>query len=427
MAGGLDVGRAPSNWVVLPFYGTGAIAFFTLTILMFLSSFPLMGGYFEPHILAIVHTAALGWGTMVIFGAAYQLLPVICESDLYSEKAGIASYFFLAFGAACLIICFWLFQTGFWMLTGGCLLLIAGGLYFYNVVKTVGKKFWKHIQKLFLFTSACWLLLTMTIGILLAINLQYPFITSHNHLEILKLHAHAGLAGWFLELIVGISAKLIPMFLLSHIKKDYLLQRAYWLINSGLVLFLLDGYFFGASFRYLIYTALVIAGVLFWLAYIREAYKHKIKKPDFSMKHSFLAFSSLLLALALIPVIYYADNGKWVILYGLFLFIGWISSLILGMTFKTLPFIVWNNTYRMLNGKMKIPLPKDLLWGKLLQWQFQVFVASLYVIALSLIFENHLFLQVGLGLLFITGLAYVINTFKVLTHKKSKNLEKNGI
>lgn len=427
MAGGLDVGRAPSNWVVLPFYGTGAIAFFVLTILMFLSSFPLMGGYFEPHILAIVHTAALAWGTMVIFGAAYQLLPVICESDLYSEKAGISSYFFLIAGATCLIVCFWIFHPGFWMITGGSLVLVAGLLYFYNVLTTVGAGFWKHIQKLFLFTSALWLLITMSIGLLLAINLKYPFILSQSHLEILKLHAHAGLAGWFLELIVGISAKLVPMFLLSHIKKDHLLRMAYFLINAGLVLFLLDGYFFGPSFRYLIYAAFVVGGIVFWMLYIREAYKHKIKKPDFSIKHTFLAFLSLGIALALIPVVFYANNGKWVILYGLFVFIGWISSIILGMTFKTLPFIVWNNTYRMLNGKMKIPLPKDLLWGKLLQWQFWFFVSALYVIALSLIFENHFFLQLGLGILFITGFLYVINTFKVVTHRKSKNITTNGI
>src|SRR5690606_30007417 len=75
----ISIGKAPHPIAVLPFYGTGAVCFAALALLLFLASGELMGHHFSPHLLAIVHTAALGWGTMVIFGAAYQLLPVVCE------------------------------------------------------------------------------------------------------------------------------------------------------------------------------------------------------------------------------------------------------------------------------------------------------------------------------------------------------------
>lgn len=428
MPGGLDIGKAPANRVVLPFYGTGALAFLALSVMLFLNAFPLMGGYFEPHLLAIVHTAALAWGTMVIFGASYQLLPVICEQDLYDEGVAAVSYYFLLVGAACLITCFWLFHTGIWMITGGSLVFVAGLMYFFNVIRTIGKRSRYNVQKLFILSSAIWLLLTMAIGILLAINLKYPFIISRSHLEILKLHAHAGLAGWFLQLIVGVSAKLVPMFLLGRSKKDNLLKIAFSLQNAGLVLFLVDGYFFGPSFRYLIYAAMVAAGIICWLLYLRDVYRHRIKKPlDYSMKHTFLSFLSLAVSLVLIPVIYFVQDARWAIIYGLFLFIGWISSIILGMTFKTLPFIVWNSKYKMVNGKAKIPLPKELYWGKLLAWQFWLFVSALYVTGLSLAFQVDLPLRIGLGLLLLTGIIYAVNTFKVLTHRQIKITEENGI
>src|SRR6185503_20696288 len=106
---GINIGKAPKNSAVLPFYETGAIFFLALTIMLLVCPAALEGNYFQPHLLAIVHTAALGWGTMVIFGASYQLLPVICEKDLYSASIALLSYFFLAFGAILLILSFWFF------------------------------------------------------------------------------------------------------------------------------------------------------------------------------------------------------------------------------------------------------------------------------------------------------------------------------
>lgn len=421
MPGGLGVGRTPANSVVLPFYATGAVAFIVLTSLMFISAYPLQGGYFNPHILAIVHTAALGWGTMVIFGASYQLLPVINERNLFNENLGKISYYFLLSGATCLITCFWFFYTGAVMIIGGSLIFVAVVLYLINAVMTTIKSQNGSVQKLFVTTAAFWLLITVSIGILLAINLKYPFIINRNHLAILKLHAHAGLAGWFLLLVEGIGAKLVPMFMLSKSLKESYLKIAYYLQNVGLVLFLLDGYFFGPSLRYLFYALMVIAGFCSWILYVRHAYKHKLKKKlGFSMMHTFLSFSGLGIAMCLIPVVYFSSDTKWAILYGLFVFIGWISSIILGMTFKTLPFIVWNHRYKAINGKFKIPLPRDLYWEKLLRAQFWLFLFSLYLIALSLIFEALLPLKIGLGLLVITSIMYFVNVLKVLTHRTIK-------
>src|SRR5690606_7695162 len=98
--------------------------------------------------------------------------------------------------------------------------------------------------------------ITTAIGLLLAVNLAYPFF-SYNHLEVLKLHAHAGLAGWFLQLITGVSIKLIPMFLLGKSAKTTLLKGAFSFQNLGLLGFLFDQYFFGNSPRVYVYFLLV--------------------------------------------------------------------------------------------------------------------------------------------------------------------------
>lgn len=75
----INIGKAPGNSAILPFYATGAVVFLVLCVVMFLTPESFTRHYFTPHLLTIVHLAALGWGTMIIFGAVHQLLPVICE------------------------------------------------------------------------------------------------------------------------------------------------------------------------------------------------------------------------------------------------------------------------------------------------------------------------------------------------------------
>ncbi len=423
MAGGLNVGKAPKNRAVLPFYGTASIFFLIISFLLlyasnsFISTDEYQAHYFVPHVLSIVHLAALGWGTMVIFGAAYQLLPVICEQNLFSSNFAFVSYCFLAVGISILGYSFWHFQLGFLMITGGSSILIAAILYFINVIKTASIGLHSSIERLFVFSSSIWLVFTLTVGLLLAINLAYPFFTT-NHMEILRLHAHAGLAGWFLQLITGISIKLVPMFLLGRSTKIKLVKWAFALQNTGLILFLTDGYFFGITIRSLIYGVIVITGVVLWLLYIRDVFTKRMKKKiDTPMKHTFVSFSGLLISILLIPVIYFSSNLKWVFIYGFILFLGWISAIILGMTFKTLPFIVWNNHYKKLNGKAKIPLPKDLFMPNLLTYQFRIFIFSLPLIAISIILQQQLLFQIGLVGFCTVALLYFINVWKVLTHK----------
>lgn len=418
----VSIGKAPANSAVLPFYATGAVMFFVLCVLMVFSSQSFTQHYFTPHLLTMVHVAALGWGTMIIFGAAHQLLPVICEQDLYSEKMASLVWYTLTLGMILLTTNFWNLTVGWVMIAGGSLIVISATLYLVNVLKTsrINKKY--SIQKLFLASSAIWLLFTVIIGLLLAINLKFPFF-KQSHLEILKLHAHAGVGGWFLQLITGVSTKLVPMFLLGKSSKDYLLKWAFIFQNVGLILFLADGYFIGISSRVLIYTAIVLIGIIFWLLYLYDTFKNRLRKRvELLMKHAFLSFLALVLSIVLLPAVYFSSGYRWTMLYGTLLFMGWITSIILGKTFKTLPFIIWNDHYKNLSGKVKVPLPKDLYSEKLTIWQFRIFIAAFIVFALGIILQQVIVIRAGAILWVVVAVLYNINVFKLMCHKRNKIL-----
>ena len=419
----INIGKAPGNKAVLPFYATGAIAFLVLCIVMLCTPQSFTQHYFTPHLLTIVHIAALGWGTMIIFGAAHQLLPVICEQDLYSEKMASASWYTLTLGIILLTWKFWNLDTGWVMITGGSLIVFSVLFFVINVLKTTAifRKF--TTQKLFIISSALWLLFTVSVGLLLAINLGLTSpIFRVSHLEILKLHAHMGIAGWFLQLIAGVSTKLVPMFLLGKSDKEHLLKKAFIFQNLGLILFLLDGYFFAVTGRVLIYAAIVLAGIIFWLLYLYDVFRNRLRKRiELLMKHTFLSFLSLIVAVLLIPVVYYSEGYRWTMVYGTLIFLGWITNIILGKTFKTLPFIIWNTHYKHLTGKAKIPLPKDLFSEKLTIWQFRLFIAAYLIFALGLALQQLTVIRIGLVLWLAVAVIYCLNVFKLIFHQSKKS------
>lgn len=413
----ISTGETPPSIAVLPFYGTAAVFFLVLSVLMVLASHELTGHYFAPHILAIVHTAALGWGTMIIFGAAYQLLPVLCERKLYRVPLAFASYILLVVGTVLLIRAFWKFDIGAPLIFGGSLVVCATVLYAINACGTAFLSRQLGIYRLFIVVSALWLFITAAIGLLLAINLSHTFIP-RNHLDMLKLHAHAGLAGWFLQLVTGVSAKLVPMFLLGKSKKTWLLYAALLLQNFGLALFLADGYFNPIDRGMLGYAAIVGLGAIAWLVYLGDAYRHRLrKKVEPLMKHAAASFGCLLLGFALLPVAHYAADTKWISLYGIFLFLGWITGIILGKTFKTLPFIVWNNRYKGLHGKTPVPLPKQLYNERLTTGQFYVYLCAFSLLVIGVVVNEAWLIRVASCLWSVLAVIYLANVVQVLFHK----------
>lgn len=416
-------GQSAKSYAILPFYATAAVSFILLTILMLIASTQFVGHYFQGRTLALVHTAALGWATMIIFGAGYQLLPVIFENKLFSSELAFTSYLFLLTGTLLLVPSFWFFTTGWAMISGGILITLATVIYNINVFTTARWTKGMKTENLFIVSSALYLFITAGVGLLLTINLKHPFF-SKSHLEILKIHAHLGLAGWFLQLITGVSARLIPMFLLSKSNKPLLLRASFILQNVALVAFAIDRYFASNITRTALYIVIMTIGILCWVLYVRDIFKNRIKKKtEMQMRFTFLSFGFLLAALPIALLILYTSTAQWSILYGTYLLLGWVSALIMGMTFKTLPFIIWNIKYKSLHGKAKLPMPKDLYIEKWIQYQFWLFIAAMLSLTTGIMFRQMIFINTGLLLWLLIAVLYIVNVTKVLFHKTKINYD----
>lgn len=105
------------------------------------------------------------------------------------------------------------------------------------------------------------------------------------------------------------------------------------------------------------------------------------------------------------------------LLYGFTIFFGWITAIILGMTFKTLPFIVWNKVYHNIAGLGKTPNPKDLFLNSVFIVCGVSYLMGFVIFGYGIIKENILMLNIGAVLLLITAVSYNFNVFRVLFHK----------
>lgn len=414
--------KGPSAGVVIPHYICGALFFVVLCFLILFSSDAFIGHYFHPKLLTIIHIAALGWGTMIIFGALYQLLPVILETPLYNETLAKITFVTFTAGVICLAWAFWNFYVGIHIQVAAVLLLLSFSLLLVNVVMTANKAPKWTTEADFILTSAVWLLLTGLLGTLMAFNFTYPLL-SKSHLLFLKIHAHLGIAGWFVLLIMGVGSKLIPMFLLSHNLNVKKLNYAYYLVNIGLIGFSADLFFRDENAFLQVYALLIVSGILFFISFLYEAYKKRVRQQlDIGLKHSFMAFLFFLLPILIGIVLSFKPslNDKFMLqiylVYGASIFFGFISSLILGQTFKTLPFIIWVHKYSKVAGQQKTILPKDLYSQNLVKAQYAIYLVALPLLIIGILLSVSLVIKTGAVLLLATAVLYTINVLKIVMH-----------
>lgn len=416
-----DLQQTTSHKMVLPFYAYAAISFLVACILLLLHSDVVHQHYFHPHTLAITHIMALGWGTMIILGASHQLLPVLVEGKLDSYFLASLTFIFTAIGIPILAIGFFLFHTG-WMLQLGAILINIGVVcYVVNVFASSFNSKKRNVHAWYMIAASAWLFSTVFFGLLLVFNFNKNILPKDS-LSYLTIHAHLGLIGWFLMLVIGVGSRLIPMFLISKYTNNKQLWWIFCLINASLISFIFFKIMEYNSHVFYIPIVLAFAGIALFVRHCYLSYKVRIRKNvDDQMKTSLLSvvqmvfpFLALLFVLILMPS---GTNSNWSILYGFCFFFGWITAIILGMTFKTLTFIVWNKVYHKNAHAGKTPVPKDLFNEKIYTAMLISYIIGFVVFAIGIIILNDILLKSGAFALLLSAILYVINSGITLFHK----------
>src|SRR5690606_37537565 len=405
----------------LLFYIYASLGFLSGTILLLCSTEAVGAHYFNPQTLAITHTMALPWGSMIIFVASHQLLPVLVEGKLDSDRLAYLTFGFTAVGISLLIYGFYIFDMGLFAQSGAILINIGVLCYLANVLGSAFKSSRRNVHAWYVISAAVWLFTTTFFGLLLVLNFRTPILPG-NSVDYLGIHAHLGIVGWFVLMVVGVGSRLIPMFLISKYANDKILWLIFILLNTALIVF--SAIYLTDLLATLFYVpiGMGLAAVLLFGKYCYNAYKVRIRKSiDPQVKTSLISVAQMLLPfVALIITLLFLPNGVFpraATLYGFCIFFGWITAIILGMTFKTMPFIIWNKVYHNKAHQGKTPAPKEIFNDDVYKIMLYCYLGGFVVFILGIVLLNSIILKTSALALLISAMLYVYNVMITAGHK----------
>ncbi len=367
----------------------------------------------------VSHLVLLGFSSMVMIGAMFQLLPVVAGVDLQKPVA-LSRTIFSAMVAG-LIGLLVGFAYGRWLVVLPLIvgLFLALGLFLVVVLKGLmrGKAqydtvFAMQASLVFLSATIC-LALLLVAGRLQWVTLGRPVLTD--------AHLVLGVLGWMGLLIVGVSYQVIPMF---HVTPPYpaLLRKSFVsLIAISLLCYLATAVLGHAGYRVVSKTFFLGSAIFFFSLFcfvtLLLLARKKRKVPDATL---WFWRQALVFGLGL--------GGSWIgaellnlhswkmeLFWGVNLVYGIIISIMVGMLLKIIPFLVWFHLQsRQLNLMMAgnavtIPHMKQIVSETTVRRLFGLHIASLTVVNVALWSEHLAINWIGwLPVVFFSALMWMV-------------------
>ncbi len=407
---------SPPFRIVSKYFIASIFSFVILNFMLLFNYHSITGHHFQPKILSINHIATLGFITMIIFGAMFQLVPVVLEVKLFSSFLAEIQFWIYSTGVILLVYKFWNFDSSLSFLFPALLLSLVMIIFSINIILSMIRvKSW-NITGTYIASAIFWLLITALAGYFLSKNLDKPFIRI-NHLQYLNLHAITAYIGWVGMIIMGVSFKLIPMFTLSHGYKMTLAKISLVIINAGLLGANWIMHYPETGFYTKIFGSLIFIGFVLYLIQIFIIFKKRIrKKLDIGLKFSAIAF----VLMGIVSVLNYSflffdyeSIANLTIVYGILVTLGTFGMLIVGQMYKIVPFLVWYHKYGSKVGLEKVPMLKDMFNEKLAEGQLVLMLIGIILSSTGLLTKFYLLVLIGFLFLFLSSLIFAFNMFTI--------------
>lgn len=410
----------------LAFIALGLAAFAAGSLWIALEPALVLQPHLHPRVAALAHLWLPGFLLSASIGSLYQLMPVALGAPLHARAAALWLHFALhLLGLPPLVLAFarghfeWV-ALGGGLLAAGAVILLVAVLGTFRAASRRDAAAWSFPL------AAGWLALTVLVGLLLALNRRWPFL-SLSSVDLLRAHAHLGVAGFFLTLLQGTAFQLVPMFTVGEVRRPRLVWAGLLGTQAGLAV-LAPGLAWHQAAPMLAGAGLLAAGLAgSGIALVATLRTRRKPALDIGLK----AFMTG--AAAFVPA---AAVGGWLALappdhpamlrtisaYGLLLIPGALSLTVLGMLCKVIPFLVWMRAYGPRVGRYPVPAATALTSRRLERAWFATHLAGLVLITAGCALDSALAARLGgLVLAVATGL-FLANALGVFAHLRRPRL-----
>lgn len=382
---GLSVDQAPPISAPLRFFLTAPLFGVLAGVLILLSDAQTLSSRFSSDSIAITHAITIGFLSFVMLGALTQMLPVlagvkIAKVDLVAK----ISHFFLLFGT--LFMIFGL-EYDFSKLILSASLFLGIGFLAMIISMLIGLKTVTNI------TPSVKAMITSLVFAFIIVLLGVYLLASHGtgkfselHLMLANIHSVWAIFGFAGILIIGVAFHILPMFYVAPRFKKFCKQKVVWLISTGLFLWLALNLYFES---YAIVAKIWVA--LFFWAFATTVYLklNARRRPISDVTVWYWRSAAIFMTFgAFAWAINDFYDGKYIVVVSILIGGGFIFSIMSGMLYKIVPFLVWFHLNA--KGYMSIPTMNDMIDKRLAKAQFILFITSLVGSIVSEFFQNSL-------------------------------------
>ena len=408
---------APSATLPLRYLVAAAVAFVAAAGGVVGLARELAGHYYHPRLAALTHTVTLGWITLTIMGASYQLIPIVLERPVWSERLARWQFAALVAGVIGLVAHFYI---GEWsgMLWAAAVVAAGVGAHLVNLALSLrGLARWTFTARLFAMALAG-LGLTAAFGLLLAADRVFTFLPGA-FFPTLHAHVHLALLGWVMPVVLGVAARVYPMFLLAAEPAGWPGRVQLWGIGAGVPLVtvgLLAAP--GLAVVGALAVAAAAAGHAAWVVGIVRTRKRPAL--DWGLRFALTGTGFLLLATAfgLALALDLAGGPRVALAYAALALGGWVSLTIVGMMLKVVPFLVWYRVYAPRIGKAPVPTLAQLSWPALERLAYWLLAPGMLLLAGALASGVAAWIAAAGAVVAAGALAFAATLARVLHHAR---------
>ena len=395
------IGTSLCKWTIS--YFAAAIAWLVLAEALMIAGFGSPNAdVAAPDTLVIVHMLGVGWLSTSMCGALFQFVPVLAARPLYAERWTLPAFALLTAGLVALL-------GGFLALGGripqwvlllpvGAILLIAGfTLAALNLAMTLWQARPLPTPSRFVAVGLVSIGVSVTFGAIFAFVLSGrvagpPWSAA---LSVgIPLHAAAGLAGWLTFTAMGVSYRLLAMFMLAP-DSDARLGRSAWFAGAAALAILVLGGVLAlatAAGWNLVFSLAAASALMSLLLYGHDVlglYRSR-KRRVLELNTQMAAWSLASFAAAVILGAMLFATGSFVRHVDAFIFLlafGWLSGLVFATLYKIVPFLTWLEVYGPVIGQVPTPRVQDLVAERRARKWFELFFIASWAATAMLLIE----------------------------------------
>lgn len=418
MHANLSLQQSPSIETPFRFFASAPVFVILAAIILLTSGPELYTSRWNTALITLTHSITLGFITMCMLGALFQILPVVTGSIIsHVSRLALFVYIFYTSGVIALLTGFQLTLPFAFKLAAG-LLTISLGSFLFFVIKSIYRSNSRVASATGIRLSLASLLIAFCIALCLVAAYAWPSTPLLR--QYTSLHIVWAALGWVVLTTISVAYQAIPMFQITGEFPGSLQKYLAPFIFINLALYslfqILDINLLKNTVSQVILLLICLGMMVFIVVSILRLIQRKKQMPDISLWFWITGLATMLISIGLymIMVFYNVDMS---VLLGIVFFYGSVTSIITAMLIKIVPFLVWFNLHRQLssNGKLSdIPLMKDIINIQQSRRLFVIYLSSLITVCPG-VYLPDIFFYLSSFLILLFGF-YLFATIQHATH-----------